>query len=285
MRIILKKMIFGGRRDMIHVTKKPASCESDVSYKQQLFGCLSCPTGNWTNLNSTCEVSTRTKWYKCTSSDEEHCFLKDFSSCNDKKNVTATETAKTNKVLNTTTAATGNRKTFNEKTYPESEKNDWSEWKENPDEDYFEKDIWWKERYDSCYKKPASCGSDVSYKQQLFGCLSCPTGNWTNLNSTCEVLTRTKWYKCISSDEEHCFLKDFSSCNDKKNVTATETAKTNKVLNTTTAATGNRKTFNEKTYPESEKNDWSEWKENPDEDYFEKIFGGKRDMIHVTKNQ
>merc|ERR1719354_846185 len=116
MRIILKKMIFGGRRDMIHVTKKPASCESDVSYKQQLFGCLSCPTGNWTNLNSTCEVSTRTKWYKCTSSDEEHCFLKDFSSCNDKKNVTATETAKTNKVLNTTTAATGNRKTFNEKT-------------------------------------------------------------------------------------------------------------------------------------------------------------------------
>merc|ERR1719376_1890476 len=230
---------------------------------------MRCPTGNWTNLNSTCEVSTRTKFYKCVSSNEEDCYLKDFSSCNGNKNVAITDTSKTNKVQNTTTVATGKIKTFDDKTFPESEKNVWLEWKDNPDEDYWDKGLWWKERYDSCYKKGARCESEVSYKQQLLGCMSCPTGNWTNLNSTCEVSTRTKFYKCVNSYEEECYLKDFSSCNGNKNVTVTDTSKTNKLQNTTTVATEKIETFDDRTFPGSEKNAWMEWKDNPDEDYWE----------------
>ena len=78
--------------------------------------------------------------YKCKSSEDSKCYLKVFS------------------------------------TY--SIKNTWLEWKENPNEDYWVVGLWWMERYNSCYNDPAGCGSDVIYKQQLTGCVTCPTQNW-----------------------------------------------------------------------------------------------------------
>merc|ERR1719376_1565860 len=197
---------------------------------------MRCPTGNWTNLNSTCEVTTCLMYAKLITSNDEECYLKDFSSCSGNKNVTVTATSKTNKMQNTTTVATGKIKTIDDRTFPGSEKNAWLEWKDNPDEDYWDKGLWWKERYDSCYKKPAGCESEVSYKQQLLGCMSCPTGNWKTINSTCEVSKRTKWFKCVSPDDEECYLKDFSSCNGNKIGTSRDSENTNI---TPITATGN----------------------------------------------
>jgi len=162
----------------------PAGCGSDVIYKQQLTGCVTCPTQNWASLNSTWSAPTnwtRTRMYKCKSSEDSKCYLKVFS------------------------------------TY--SIKNTWLEWKENPNEDYWVVGLWWKERYNSCYNDPAGCGSDVIYKQQLTGCVTCPTKNWASINSTWSAptnWTRTRMYKCKSSEDSKCYLKVFSTHSIKK---------------------------------------------------------------------
>ena len=89
----------------------------------------------------------------------------------------------------------------------------WSEWKENPDEDYWVKGQWWKERYDACYKKPNGCKSGVTYKQQLTGCVTCPTKNWVQFTLN-QSFKESKGLKLISNF--FFFVCNFCTINNKQ---------------------------------------------------------------------